>query len=100
RFRQRDASTTAREQLRGGDAASRRARDGHAFTSHVERHRPQPPSQQPDHRSFSVAKLNSAKMIPTITNRVITFGSLHPINSKWWCNGAIRNSRWPPVALK
>ena len=35
------------------------------------------------HRSFNVASANSAQMIPTITNRAITFGSLHPISSKW-----------------
>ena len=35
------------------------------------------------HRSFKVVRLNSAKMIATITNRVMTFGSLHPMSSKW-----------------
>ncbi len=34
------------------------------------------------HRSFNVVRLNNAKMIATITKRVITFGSLQPINSK------------------
>ena len=35
-----------------------------------------------DHRNFSVVRLNSAKMIPTMTKREITFGSLQPIASK------------------
>src|SRR5205807_9329269 len=26
--------------------------------------------------------------------------SLQPIISKWWCSGAMRNSRRPPVSLK
>ena len=73
RLRQRDVRAAAREQLRGSQAASRRSRDGHAFVLDGEVR----------HRSFNVARLNSAKMIPTITNRVITFGSLHPISSKW-----------------
>ena len=34
------------------------------------------------HRSFSVVRLHNAKMIATITKRVMTFGSLQPINSK------------------
>ncbi len=34
------------------------------------------------YRSFSVVRLKSAKMIPTITNREITFGSLQPESSK------------------
>ena len=41
------------------------------------------------HRSFSVVRLNNAKMIATMMNRVITLGSLQPISSKWWCSGAI-----------
>ena len=35
-----------------------------------------------DHRSFNVVRLNSAKMIATMTKREITFGSLHPDSSK------------------
>jgi hypothetical protein len=35
------------------------------------------------YRSFNVVSDKSAKMIPTITNRVITFGSLQPTSSKW-----------------
>jgi len=31
---------------------------------------------------------------------VLLFGSDQPFNSKWWCNGAIRNNRFPPVYLK
>ena len=47
------------------------------------------------HRSLSVVRLNSAKMIARITNRAMTFGSLQPISSKWWCSGAIRKTRLP-----
>jgi len=52
---------------------SRRPCDGHAFSLHLERH-----------LSFNVVKLNKAKMIDTMTKRVITLGSLQPISSKWW----------------
>ena len=38
-----------------------------------------PPSP---HRSLSVVRLNNAKMIPTMTKREITLGSLQPIASK------------------
>ena len=69
---QRDAGATDGEQLRGGQSASRRAGDRHPFS--VDRE---------IHRSFNVVRLNSAKMIAMITNRAITFGSLHPISSKW-----------------
>ena len=34
------------------------------------------------HLSFNVVRLNNANTIPTITNRVMTLGSLHPISSK------------------
>ncbi len=47
------------------------------------------------HLSFNVVRLNSAKMMATIRNRVMTFGSLQPISSKWWCSGAILNTRLP-----
>ena len=47
------------------------------------------------HRSFKVVRLNSAKMIARMTNRVMTFGSLQPMSSKWWCSGAMRKTRLP-----
>ena len=34
------------------------------------------------HRSFNVVRLKSAKMMATMTKRVITFGSLQPRSSK------------------
>ena len=34
-------------------------------------------------------------MIETIRNRAMTFGSCQPISSKWWCSGAILNTRLP-----
>ena len=83
---QRDPGAAARQQLGGGNAASRRPDDGHAFPHSNPR-----PSFA--HRSFNVVRLNNANMIPTITKRVMTFGSLHPISSKWWWSGAIRNTR-------
>ena len=36
----------------------------------------------PAHRSFSVVRLKSPKMIPTMTKRLMIFGSLHPTSSK------------------
>ncbi len=69
---QRDVGAADGEQLRGGQPASRRPGDGHPFSIDRERH-----------RSFNVVRLNSAKMIAMITKRAITFGSLHPISSKW-----------------
>jgi len=80
RVGKRHVRAPAGEQLRGGQPASRRSRDGDAFARDVECQIPRPESFQ---RSLSVARLNSAKMTPTITNRVITFGSLHPLSSKW-----------------
>src|SRR5438128_600326 len=70
------ARTAARQQLGRRDAASRRPCDGDALAVHVKAHFHL-------HRSFSVARLNNAKMIATITNREMTFGSLHPMSSKW-----------------
>ena len=69
---QRHARAALGEQQRGGDAAARRADHRHVLSPHREAH-----------RSFNVVRLKSAKMIATIRNRVITFGSLQPINSKW-----------------
>ena len=64
----------ARKQFRRGNAAPRRAGDRHSL----------PLTENPAtrHRSFKVVRLNRAKMIATITNRVMTFGSLHPMSSK------------------
>ena len=69
---QRDARAALGEQQRGRDAAARRAHDRHVLSAHREAH-----------RSFNVVRLKSAKMIATIRNRVMTFGSLQPISSKW-----------------
>ncbi len=73
RVGQRHARAATRQQLRRGKAAARCTRDGHALVLSTEKR----------HRSFNVARLNSAKMIPMITKRVITFGSLQPLSSKW-----------------
>ena len=80
RVGKRHVRAPAGEQLRGGQAASRGSRDGDAFAGDVECQIPRHESVQ---RSLSVARLNNAKMIPTMTKRVITFGSLHPLSSKW-----------------
>ena len=45
---------------------------------------PRSQSHPRHHRSFSVVRLNSAKMTATIRKRAMTFGSLQPISSKWW----------------
>ncbi len=74
--RQRDDRTAPHEQLRGRDTTSRRTHDGDASAADGE-------GCLLAHRSFNVARLNSAKMMAMITNRVMTFGSLHPISSKW-----------------
>ena len=34
--------------------------------------------------------------MPTIQNRSVIFSSSQPPSSKWWCSGAIRNTRLPP----
>ena len=55
-----------RQQLGGGEAASRRTRDGHALVCHVESHSSPRLSfllARAAHRSFSVVRLNNAKMI-------------------------------------
>ncbi|HKF65433.1 MAG TPA: hypothetical protein VKB36_02865, partial [Vicinamibacterales bacterium] len=72
RVRQRDAGATPGEQFRCRKAAARRAGDRHAFAPHVEFTNHRSPSTV--HRSFSVVRLNNAKMIPTITKRVMILG--------------------------
>ena len=62
------------EQDRGGDAAARRADDDDPLARDGEWRR--------RHRSFSVVREKSAKMIATITKRAMTFGSLQPMSSK------------------
>ena len=60
------------QQFRGCKTAARGAGHRDALPVDAERH----------HRNFNVVRLNRAKMTATITKRVITFGSLQPINSK------------------
>ena len=57
RLGQRDARAAARQQLGGGEAASRRSDDGHAFVPATSN------THSLTHRSFNVVRLNSAKMI-------------------------------------
>ena len=79
-----------RRAVRGGHAAAGGADDQHALALDGERRRTARwHGRWRRHRSFSVVRLNSAKRIATIRNRVITFGSLQPMSSKWWCSGAI-----------
>ena len=72
---QRDAGAAPDQQLGGGDAAAGRADDDHPLAANGER--------GVAHRSFSVVRLRSAKMIARIRKRVMTFGSLQPMSSKW-----------------
>ena len=87
RVGERDRRAAADEQLRRRDAAARRADDDDPLARDGE--------GAGRHRSFSVVRLKSAKMIARMTNRVITFGSLQPISSKWWWSGAILKTRLP-----
>jgi len=72
---QRHRRAAADEQLRGRNAAPRGAGHRDSLATNGE------PSVG-RHRSFNVVRLNKAKMIARITNRVITFGSLQPMSSK------------------
>ena len=69
------ARTPSMQQSGCGNAASGRSDHHHA---------PSPDREVVihHHRSFNVVRLKSAKITATIRNRVITFGSLHPSNSK------------------
>ena len=68
---ERHARAALGEQQRGGDAAARGADDRDVLSAHREAH-----------LSFNVVRLKSAKMMATMMNRAITFGSLQPISSK------------------
>ncbi len=81
----RHQRSSTREQLGRRDAASRSARDNDPLTRDRELTNRHPsPAAAPGnpHLNFNVVRLSSAKMIPRITNRVMTFGSLQPISSK------------------
>ena len=69
---QDDARAAGREELGRGHAAARRPHDDDRRPAHGES----------SHRSFKVARLKQAKTTAAIRNRLITFGSLHPISSK------------------
>ena len=73
--RQDDGRSAPHEQLRRRHSTARRTDDGDALAADGE-------WAIDRHLSFNVVRLNNAKMIATMTNRVMTFGSLHPINSK------------------
>jgi hypothetical protein len=78
-------SAATDEQFSRRQSAPCGARNGHAFVRHIESRtnsKFQIPNSKFTQRSFSVARLNSAKMIATMTKRVMTFGSLQPISSK------------------
>src|SRR5258708_27340440 len=85
---QRDGRAAAHEQLGRRDAAAGGADDHHPLAGNGAR-------RIRGHRSFNVVRLNRAKMIARMTNRAMTFGSLQPMSSKWWCSGAIRKTRLP-----
>ncbi len=91
-----------------GQALGRLARVGHAHAraaaGQPQRHRqagfPQPQYQcgftVVDHqRSFRVVSPTRTSIIVIIQNRTTTWVSFQPFCSKWWCSGAIRNTRRP-----
>ena len=73
---QRDAGAAAHQQLRRRHTASGRADHDDPLATNGE--------GRVAHRSFSVVRLKSAKMMARMRNLVITFGSLQPMSSKWW----------------
>ena len=77
RVRERYPRPSPREQLSGRHPASRGPDHGDAPADDREHS-----ASRRTHRSFSVVRLKSAKITPTMTNRAITFGSLHPTSSK------------------
>jgi hypothetical protein len=52
------------------------------------------------YRSLMVAKARAAKAAAISQKRTTTWGSLQPAKWKWWCRGAQRKRRLPPVYLK
>ena len=72
---QRHARTARAKELRRGEPAAAPAGYHDMLPCHVEMHR--------THLSFNVVRLKSAKTIDRIRNRVMTFGSSHPMSSKW-----------------
>src|SRR5689334_12298738 len=50
----------------------------------------------PGHYNSANATPNIPPTILIIQNRIVTCVSDQPIISKWWCSGAILNSRLPP----
>ena len=77
RLRERHVRALPREQFRRRDATAGRRRQ--LPRDAPERRRFCDPQH---HRSFSVVRLNSAKITDRIKNRVFTLGSLHPLSSK------------------
>lgn len=80
--------TAAHQQLSGGDSTASSPGHCHPPSPHVKTRNPHKTVTFASfpvvtHRSFKVVRLNKAKMMATMTNRAITFGSLHPLNSKW-----------------
>ena len=55
---------------------------GRAAARRPHHHDRRPPHGEHVHRSFRVARLKQAKTTAAIRNRLITFGSLHPISSQ------------------
>ena len=47
------------------------------------------------HLSFKVLRPIRARMTAMIQKRMTMVGSAHPFFSKWWCSGAMRNTRLP-----
>src|SRR5450759_2780507 len=85
---ERHARAATHQQLRRGDAAPRGPHHHDPLAQDRER-------SVRSHLSLRVVRLKSAKMIARMTNRAMTFGSLQPMSSKWWCSGAMRKTRLP-----
>ncbi len=79
-------------------AVDQGARHGQARLAETQHHRNL--AGRLDHRIFRVDRPTSTSMMVMIQNRTTTWFSFHPESSKWWCSGAMRKMRLPPVNLK
>ena len=95
RFRPRGRAIVPRGH--GGAEAGQRLRGRQAVAAEAE-HRVAPAGEGACarcHRIFSVARPASARIMEMIQNRMTIVLSAQPFFSKWWCSGAIRNTRRP-----
>src|SRR5262245_36097446 len=71
---------------RGGQTAAGQAQHAHLAPGVL---------RETSHRSFSVERPTNANTMAMIQKRMTIVGSCQPFFSKWWCSGAIRNTRRP-----